>query len=126
MTGVVDERRRALARVTAGAGLAAKRAAFRDRWIAAGVDPVAAVEPDLDLLARLLGERIGEAVGDVEDGRDDLLAAALGEALALIDEMDDRLGHTEVWVRQLALRQGVDVLAARDAAKARRGTGGGG
>lgn len=145
MTGIVDDRRRARvadpaafdigaaimagrpdrvasAMVNAVARSVEQREAFRQRWCATGMTkPGSGGEEAMALRVRVLFERVGEAVQDVEDGRADLLATALGEALAEIDCLDEALTDLEVWVRQLALRQGVDFTAVRERRRAELG-----
>lgn len=141
MTGQVDERRRSRqvdgrpegdpGGVDALAGLGArveraeqraaddaalKRARFRARWIETGAPTSSPDEAELTVKIGVLFERIGEIVGDLEDGvAPERAGVTLAEALGALDVLDERLGDIERWVRDVAARQGVTLPAPGEA-----------
>ena len=102
----------ALRRAASGEDAAVRRAAFRARWIETGAPTSSPDEPELMIKVGVLFERIGEVVGDLEDGvGPERAAVALVDALGAIDTLDERLGDIERWLRAVARRQGVVVPA---------------
>lgn len=81
--------------------------AFRARWVKTQADIGGRPFEARERLMALLRERIGEVVDDVENGSSAALADSLGEALALVDALDDELSQIEIWLNAVAAQAGV-------------------